>query len=219
MTCFSNDPNTIIYDPAWQSGGLMDKLCREVGNVLPLQRVQWFNFRVMSFASFVVAVWAGRILLAMLEADMPTNEDVCVMSNKEVKAAKAFKLRKLTLNACTSKIAVTERFEVSQSSVLLGAFKGWQVSLQSDVALKQDIINPFWMMQVVDDKEQANMELVEKPDQKFDLNKFKVVLPLARNFKPVEPDDPLVLYRHPDTWKKAPPPVEVLRPSKRIRRG
>ncbi|CAK9009078.1 Putative mitochondrial protein, partial [Durusdinium trenchii] len=150
----------------------------------------------------------GRILLAMLEADMPTNEDVCVLSNKEVKAAKAFKLRKLTLNACTSKIAVTECFEVSQSSVLLGTLKGWQVSLQSDVVLKQDIINPFWMMQVVDDKEQANMELVEKPDQQFDLSKFKVVLPLARNFKPVEPDDPLVLYRHPDTWKKAPPPVE-----------
>ena len=206
----------------------------------PSELEQWWASSPSASPEFVAATIKGRVLLAMLQQweGFKHEKSLQVFSKpKEVKSLKAFPVGALAVPITTTRVDIRPSAQAGlQGAIMIGGMKGagpeMSVYILPSVSFPKDsnigFVSPAWCMKASSDKEECNMELVSpnKTWNKQSLEKMtaSIHLPLIKNFRKIQAEDSLILYRPDlakadDIEKLEPVPVTPAAPKKKARKS
>ena len=184
----------------------------------PIQVGEWWESSPCASPDFLISTVKGRVMLSMLQQYEAFKHEKALQifsKPREVKSLKAFAVGALQVPICTNRVDIRPSSQAgSQGAILIGSMKGagadMSVYIVPSVTFPKDgnigFISPAWCMKASCDKEECNCE-VSAPTaaknfskQKLEKMSASIHLPSIRNFRKIEVDDSLVIFR-PDLAK------------------
>ena len=182
----------------------------------PTELEQWWASSPSASPEFLAATIKGRVLLAMLQQweGFKHEKSLQVFSKpKDVKSLRAFPVGALTVPITTSRVDIRPSAQAGlQVAIMIGSMKGagpdMAVYILPTVSFPKDtnigFVSPAWVMKASCDKDECNVELAN-PSKNWNKQKLEkltatIHLPFLKNFRKIEAEDSLILYR-PDLAK------------------